>query len=58
MEVNPAQVRQSYRERIEDYTDRFRRLCSEIHIDFEEIDTMKPFDFALLAYLNKRKRLG
>jgi len=58
LEVNPAQVRENYRERIKEYTDRFRHLCSEIHIDFEEIDTMKPFDLALLAYLNKRKRLG
>jgi len=26
-------------------------------VDFEEIDTQSPFDLALLAYLNKRKRL-
>lgn len=58
LEVVPAQIREDYRKKVKNFTRRFRVACSETQIDFEEIDTLKPFDHALLAYLNKRKRLG
>lgn len=58
VELLPAQIRADYRKKIEEYTHRFKIACSEAQIDFEEIDTQAPFDLALLAYLNKRKRLG
>lgn len=58
MEVVPAQIKESYRKKIEEFTYKFKLACSEAKIDFEEIDTQSPFDLALLAYLNKRKRLG
>jgi len=58
MEVNPAQFRESYKKKVEEYTQKFKIACNEAGVDFEEIDTQKPFDLALLAYLNKRKRLG
>lgn len=58
IEVLPAQVREDYRKKVEEYTHRFMMACSEFEIDFEEIDTEGQFDQALLAYLNKRRRLG
>lgn len=58
MEVMPAQVKDEYQKKIREYTHQFKIACSEAQIDFEEIDTQSPFDLALLAYLNKRKRLG
>ncbi|MEX0770000.1 MAG: DUF58 domain-containing protein [Balneolaceae bacterium] len=58
MEVMPAQVKEEYQKKIREYTHQFKIACSEAQIDFEEIDTQSPFDLALLAYLNKRKRLG
>lgn len=58
VDVLPAQIRKEYRKKIDDYIRRFRILCSETNIDFEEIDTEGPFDLALLAYLNKRKKLS
>lgn len=58
MEVIPAQVKEDYRKKVKEYTTRFKIACNESRIDFEEIDTMSPFDLALLAYLNKRKKLG
>lgn len=58
MEVVPAQVKEEYRKKVEEYTTRFKIACNEARIDFEEIDTMSAFDLALLAYLNKRKKLG
>jgi uncharacterized protein (DUF58 family) len=58
MEVIPAQVKEDYRKKVKEYTTRFKIACNESQVDFEEIDTMSPFDLALLAYLNKRKKLG
>ncbi|HKJ46230.1 MAG TPA: DUF58 domain-containing protein [Balneolales bacterium] len=58
IDVLPVQIRKEYRNKIEEYIRRFRILCSEAHIDFEEIDTEGSFDLALLAYLNKRRKLS
>ncbi|MEX0844626.1 MAG: DUF58 domain-containing protein [Balneolaceae bacterium] len=58
VEVLPAQVRKDYQQKVAEYTKKFRMACSEFEIDFEEMDTEAPFDEALLAYLNKRKKLG
>lgn len=58
LEVNPAQFKSSYQDKVKDHTRKFKIACSEAGVDFEEIDTQKAFDLALLAYLNKRKRLG
>lgn len=58
LELLPAQVREDYRQKVEEYTKKFRAACSEFEIGFEELDTEEPFDKALLAYLIKRRRLG
>lgn len=58
MEVMPAQVREDYKKKVAEFTHRFKMACSEFQIDFEELDTQEAFDLALLAYLNKRKKLG
>jgi len=57
IEVMPAQMKKDYQEKVREYTHKFKIACSNSLVDFEEIDTQKPFDLALLAYLNKRKRL-
>jgi len=58
MDLVPSQIREAYKQEIEKYTHSFKMACSEAHIDYEEIDTGGSFELALLAYLNKRKRLG
>jgi uncharacterized protein (DUF58 family) len=58
LEVIPAQVKEDYKKKVMEYTHQFRIACSEAGVDFEEIDTQSPFELALLAYLNKRKRLN
>ncbi|MEL7833650.1 DUF58 domain-containing protein [Fodinibius sp. Rm-B-1B1-1] len=58
MEVLPAQIREDYQKKVEELTHKFKMACSEFQIDFEQLDTQSEFDLALLAYLNKRKRLG
>jgi len=58
MEIMPAQVREDYKKKVEELTYRFKMACSEFQIDFEQLDTQSDFDLALLAYLNKRKKLN
>lgn len=58
IEVMTSQVRDDYKAKVEEYTHKFQMACSEFEIDYEEIDTEGQFDTALLAYLNKRRRLG
>lgn len=55
--IQPAQLRENYAEAVRSFSERFRRRCLEYNVDFVEIDTNEPYDTALLAYLNKRKRL-
>ena len=57
LEVIPAQVKEDYKQKVAEYTKQFRVACNESGVDFEEIDTQSSFNVALLAYLNKRKRL-
>lgn len=58
VEVLSAQVKDDYKTKIEEYTRKIKLMCSEYEVDYEEIDTEGQFDLVLLAYLNKRKRLG
>lgn len=58
LEVIPAQIREDYKAKVKEYTQHFNIACNEVRADFEEIDTQSPFDLALLAYLNKRKKLN
>jgi len=58
LEVVPAQIREDYIAKVEEHTKKFKMACSEFEIDYEEMDTESGFDTALLAYLNKRRRLG
>lgn len=58
LEVMPAQVREDYIAKVEEHTKKLKMACSEFEIDYEEMDTESGFDTALLAYLNKRRRLG
>jgi uncharacterized protein (DUF58 family) len=56
--LQPAQLRANYVEAVRHFSERFRRQCLEYNVDFVELDTAEPYDTALLAYLNKRKRLA
>jgi uncharacterized protein (DUF58 family) len=55
--LQPAQLREHYTEAVQNFSTRFRRRCREVGVDFEELDTGKPYDAALMAYLNKRRKL-
>lgn len=57
LSLQPAQLKENYAEAVQAFSERFRRQCLGYNIDFIEIDTAEPYDTALLAYLNKRKKL-
>ncbi len=55
--LHPAQLRRDFTEAVQADSEEFRRRCLEHSIDFVELDTEEPYGTALLAYLNKRRRL-
>ena len=57
LRLEPAHVRAAYRERFAGWRDELRRACRRQRVDLVELTTDQPFDQALLAYLNKRRRL-
>jgi uncharacterized protein (DUF58 family) len=57
IEIQPAQVRSVYRQKMLEYTDSFKNLCNQTRIDFTELDTEGDYDLGLLSYLNKRSRM-
>jgi uncharacterized protein (DUF58 family) len=55
--LQPAQIRAGYRDAAEAFMNDLKRRCRESMIDYEPIDTARPYADALRAYLNKRRRL-
>ena len=55
--LQPGQLRGSYRASAEAFLDRLRRQCREAGVDYEVLDTARPYADALRAYLDKRRRL-
>ena len=58
MLVRPWELRGEYRKAIGQWIERYRRGCREIGVDYVPMHTETPYDAALLAYLEKRSRLG
>ncbi len=57
MTLQPAQLREAFTAAVDEWTERLRRRCREMHVDLVEVDTARPFADALAAYLSKRARL-
>jgi len=55
--LQPAQLRENYEAAVRLFSENFRRQCLGYNIDFVELDTAEPYDTALMAYINKRKKL-
>ncbi len=57
MTLQPAQLREGYREAAEAFLADVRRRCREAGVDYVTLDTARPYADALRAYLDKRRRL-
>jgi len=55
--TEPWEIARRYRDRLQEWSDRYALACRENRIDYVRLETMTPFDEALLAYLEKRARL-
>ena len=55
--VEPAFIKDSYSQRISEWTNKLSRGCRAHQIDYNLLVTDTPFEEALTAYLNKRQRL-
>lgn len=58
MLVRPWEIRGEYKTAVSAWIERYRTICREIGADYVPMHTEMPFDTALLAYLDKRSRLG
>lgn len=57
IQIDPAYVRDAYREQINEFIDGYRRSCTESNIDYVMTDTSVPYDFMLSKYVAKRTLL-
>ncbi|MEO6461507.1 MAG: DUF58 domain-containing protein [Candidatus Eisenbacteria bacterium] len=55
--LEPWEVRGNYKERMNAWLERYRSECRRTQVDYVPIDTTTPYDQALFAYLEKRRRL-
>jgi uncharacterized protein (DUF58 family) len=55
--LEPWEVRGNYRERVGAWIERYRSECRRTQVDYVPLDTATPYDEALFAYLEKRRRL-
>jgi uncharacterized protein (DUF58 family) len=52
--VIPDAVRKDYRQRLGSFCERIRRECLRLEIDYQQLRTDQPLDYALVAYLERR----
>jgi uncharacterized protein (DUF58 family) len=57
IQVDPAYVRDAYKEQIDRFIETYRRACAESHIDYVMTDTATPYDLMLTRYIAKRSRV-
>ena len=55
--LEPSHLRESYRQRFDQWQDMLRRECRRQLVDLVEITTDTPFEKGLGAYLQKRRRM-
>jgi uncharacterized protein (DUF58 family) len=56
IQVDPAYVREIYREQINTFIETYRRACVEAQIDYVPADTSIPYDFMLTRYISARNK--
>lgn len=57
LEVDPASIRQTYLEKVQELIEFYRSGLGEAGIDYQPINTRQPYDLALAAYLRRRAAL-
>lgn len=55
IKLNPSQIKEKYKEAIQDYFNELRLKCIGNKIDFVELDIAGDLELALIKYMNKRQ---
>lgn len=56
--VFPRSIQKTYRENVQEYLDQIQHTTGVNEIDYMLLNTSEPLDKGLLAYMNRRRRLG
>jgi uncharacterized protein (DUF58 family) len=56
--VFPQSIRAAFHKNVQDYLETIQDMTGRSDIDYRMINTSEPLDKALLAYLNRRRRVG
>ncbi len=57
LQIDPAYVRDAYKQQIDGFIETYRRACAESQIDYVMTDTSTPYDFMLSRYIAKRNHV-
>jgi uncharacterized protein (DUF58 family) len=57
LEIDPVAVRKKYVQRMEELTAFYRKGLTEIGADYHLVDTSRPYEQALSAYLSRRTKI-
>lgn len=58
VQVDPQSIRQSYRDEMQSFLDRYRRECSDRNIEYVQATTDTAYDRMLMDYLARRSRIA
>lgn len=56
--VDPKALKEEYLKEFGGFLNDYQSLCTEIGVDYVPIKTSVPFDYSLMAYLERRKMMG
>lgn len=57
IKVNPADIRDIYKQRIAEFRQKLKLKCGQYRVDFVEVDINEGFNAVLMQYLIKRQKL-
>ncbi len=58
LRTQPVHIKRSYQQLFQEFINTLKQTCRDHNIDYVPMPTDKPFDFALMNYLQKRGRIG
>ncbi|MCA9732554.1 DUF58 domain-containing protein [candidate division KSB1 bacterium] len=58
LRTQPVHIKRSYQQLFNEFLSTIKQSCRDQNIDYVPMSTDKPFDYALMNYLQKRRRIG
>ena len=54
VQIDPADIRESYRQQVKGYLDQVRRVCGDCDAEYHPIDVSQPYERALVRLMGRR----